>query len=66
MAQMAQTDFAWVEPPHRCTLGIIQVPVDLVMDMEGPELLKRFPGVEWRFQKLTFEGDSEEIKAETF
>ena len=36
------------------------------MDMEGPELLKNFPGVDWRFQKLAFEGDDETITAETF
>ena len=34
--------------------------------MEGPELLRKFPGVDWRFQKMAFEGDDEEINAETY
>ena len=28
--------------------------------------MRNFPGVDWRFQKLAFEGDDEEISAETY
>ena len=56
----------WAQPKHRCTLGFVQVPTDLVLEMEAPALLRNLPGVDWRFQKLAFDGDDELINADTY
>ena len=60
-----------VEPLHfdlkpRTTLGFVQLPSDLTLDMEAPFLLSQIPGVMWRNQKMKFEKDDELITSGTF
>lgn len=51
-------------PKPRAVLGCIQIATDFVLEREGPALVKHFPGVELRLQKVKF--DSETISADTF
>ena len=41
-----------LNPPPRAVLGVVQVPTDFNMDMEAGVLIKCFPRVELRMQKL--------------
>ena len=41
----------------RAVLGCLQIATDYVLDSEGPALLSRFRGVEYRSQKIRLEGD---------
>lgn len=41
----------------RAVLGCLQIATDYVLDSEGPALCSRFPGVEYRSQKIKLEGD---------
>ena len=41
-----------LNPKARSVLGVVQVPTDFNMDAEAGELIRHFPGVEIRMQKL--------------
>ena len=52
----------WSVP--RATVVAVQIPTDTVLDYEGPLLIRNFPGVVLRMQKLEFAAEA--ITAETF
>lgn len=51
-------------PRERAVLGVVQIATDIVLEMEGAQLLVNFPGVNIRFAKIAF--DSEDICAATY
>lgn len=51
------------EPP-RAVLGCLQIATDFVLDSEAPALIAKFPGVEYRSQKLVLA--AEELNADTY
>lgn len=50
----------------RATIGLIQVPSDIVLDMEAGPLLGQVADIIWRFTKMKFADHDSEINEETY
>lgn len=63
VTQVGTLPVAFADAP-RAVLVAVQIPTDTVLDLEGPLLIARVPGVVLRLQKCEFE--TEAITAETY
>ncbi len=52
------------DPAPPITLGLVQLPSDMTLDVEAGPLLSQFDGVSWRMQKMRL--DSSKISTETY
>lgn len=54
------------DPKPRLTIGFIQVPGDITLDVEAPPLLSQINDIRWRMTKLSFKNNSEYISTDTY
>ena len=54
------------ESNPKLTIGFIQLPTDLTLDIEIPPILSQIKDVKWRMQKIYFKEDNNEITEETY
>ena len=50
----------------KATIGFVSIPSDITLDTEAGPLLAHIPGVLWRFTKMTFEDEDNEICEEVY
>ena len=50
----------------KATIGFVEIPTDVVVEMDAGALLSQVPGILWRFTKMNFDGEDEEINEETY
>ena len=50
----------------KATIGFVSIPSDITLDTEAGPLLAHIPGVLWRFTKMTFEDEDDEICEEVY
>ena len=50
----------------KATIGFVSIPSDITLDTEAGPLLTHIPGVLWRFTKMTFEDEDNEICEEVY
>lgn len=55
-----------MEKKPRATIGLIQLPSDIPLDMEAPYLLEQVPNIRYRMSKMIFDEGDEEISHEVY
>ena len=55
-----------LESKPKATIGIVQIPSDIPLDVEIGPLLSQIPGVIWRTTKMRFDGDDDDICEEVY
>lgn len=55
-----------LDPKPKATIGLVEVPSDMVVEMEAGGVLSQIPDVLWRFNKMRFADGDEEINEGTY
>ena len=50
----------------RATIGLIQLPSDIPLDMEAPYLFDQIPNIRFRMSKMVFDEGDEDISHEVY
>ena len=50
----------------KATIGFVEIPTDVVIDIDAGALLSQIPGVLWRFTKMGFDEGDDQICKEVY